>query len=848
DDAERAVAVGALTYDEALEALAARNHRRRMPQANYLTSVASDGIGTYGRTLGGKVNSIGEYRIPVILVQFPDRQFNATSTDEKYDRWLNAETYTDDGAAGSVRQYFVTQSKGLFTPNFEVVARVTLDSSYVRYGKDNGDSHDVNLFSVFIKEVFEKVKASGANMTQYQDSRTDNCIPLVAILYAGTGQAMSGQADDIWPCEMDLGPNYTSYTGGYRVNSVFFGNEWGYSKMNGLGTFCHEFGHALGLPDIYATTYSHSTPLTGYWDIMESGCYNDNGYRPIDYTAHEKNQLGWLRLTEPTEPHVYTLYPMSDDREPHALLLRNPENPAEYYIVENHQPGQWSGDNFGSGLLAMHIDYTASNWSGNNVNNDGTHPRTVVVPADNYLSSDASDLYPSGNNRILHDKSTPATKVYTGSGLGHPLYTIRSNKDGTVTFSYGSASAPAYFVGDTVSVASYHLTCLVSATRELTVVPTEGGYSGDVTIPNDSVYFDHTRYKFVGVSDNAFVGNDALTSVHIGNRVRNVAPGAFRATPALAAITASDDNTYYEAHDGALYTRRPTGEALEPADLTADIAGNPQGLPVSTSLRDYETGRFPLTYTDGGLTVTLADGDNPAILWESTVGTRLRMAKNATLTVSAPTGFDITGITFDANTLNLKPAQGAMGSRTWTGDPTPSVTFTATSANTIASITATVQRNADAIYLVAAPHTDGGTFAVPDSVTALAPYAFSGATYTAVSLPATVTEVGADALALPTLASLEVAALTPPACLADPFTGVPTDCVLHVAEASVTAYQGAAYWERFFGHIEGDLSTAIATPLLPAAHSAAPVYDLQGRRVATPQHGIYIQGGVKVVR
>lgn len=847
DAAEQVVANNTVRLFDALASLQSRAVRRRLPTPNYLASVSADGIGMYGRTLGGQVNSIGEYTLPVILVQFADRTFNASSTDAKFMRWLNAENFSEDGGVGSVRQYFVDQSKGLFVPNFEVVARITLDSSYVRYGKDNGDTHDVNLFSIFVPEVFRKLKEQGISLTKYQDSRTDNTVPMVAILYAGTGQASSGQANDIWPCELDLGPQYTDYMNGYRVNSIFFGNEWSGSSMTGIGVFCHEFGHALGLPDIYCTTYSHSTPLTGYWSIMQSGCYVEGGRRPIDYLAIEKNQLGWLNLPEPTEPHVYTLYPMSSDREPHAMLLRNPANDREYYIVENRQPGRWSPDGFGTGLLVTHIDYNSTNWVQNNVNNDASHPRFVVVPADGHLSSDASDLYPTSNNRVLTDKSSPATRVYTGTGLGHPLYAIKAQKDGTVTFSYGSASAPAYFVGDTVDVTSYKLRCLVSGTRELTVVAKDGGYTGAVTIPDDSIYFDHTRYKVVAISDNAFVNCEGLTSVHIGNRVRSVGEGAFAGSESLSAITVSEDNASFESIGGALYSQLPDSVAMIPASHIVDFAANAQGFPVATSLRDYEDYPLPASFMQGGLTLSFTDGETPCFLWGSTAGIRLRMAKDATLTIAAPTGYTLTQLRFVANSLNIAADTGTIASREWNGY-TNSVTLTATATNTISSITATFQRNADDRHLISAPHAATDTFVVSALTSVVDAKAFAGSHYTCVSLPSTVQIVGGEALAVPTLQSLLVEATVPPVGLADPFVGVPDNCVLHIPQGTMALYKAAPYWERFFPHIEEDLSTAIRRVAGGESNASPYIYDIQGRRVQPIAPGIYIEQGRKVLK
>ena len=61
-------------------------------------------------------------------------------------RYLNEEGYQDEKyAIGSVRDYFVSQSDSLFQPTYKVVAKVRADKGYAYYGKDSGNSIDVNI-------------------------------------------------------------------------------------------------------------------------------------------------------------------------------------------------------------------------------------------------------------------------------------------------------------------------------------------------------------------------------------------------------------------------------------------------------------------------------------------------------------------------------------------------------------------------------------------------------------------------------------------------------------------------------------------------------------------------------
>jgi immune inhibitor A len=93
------------------------------------------------------------------------------------------------------------------------------------------------------------------------------------------------------------GPSYNR-AGGVRVgNSNYWVGDYTIEPENGgVGVFAHEFGHDLGLPDLYDSVGDNST---GFWTIMSSGSYGndgtvDIGSKPTHMGAWEKFQLGWL--------------------------------------------------------------------------------------------------------------------------------------------------------------------------------------------------------------------------------------------------------------------------------------------------------------------------------------------------------------------------------------------------------------------------------------------------------------------------------------------------------------------------------------------------------------------------
>ena len=97
-------------------------------------------------------------------------------------------------------------------------------------------------------------------------------------------------------CSSDLAPTYNGkrlYD--YACTSELRGNSG--TNMCGIGTFVHEFGHVLGLPDFYITDYGSSHKTLDEWSVMDYGGYLNNGRTPCTYSAYERFYLDWLTPT-----------------------------------------------------------------------------------------------------------------------------------------------------------------------------------------------------------------------------------------------------------------------------------------------------------------------------------------------------------------------------------------------------------------------------------------------------------------------------------------------------------------------------------------------------------------------
>lgn len=457
---------------------------------SYSALKTSDGLGTYGQrtpTGIGAVNTIGEVTLPVIMVEFSDVKLQETSTIDKLSRQLNEEGYADYDykkgmtkikANGSVRDYFLCQSGGMFRPYFEVVAKVTLNHPLAYYFGDKSETSKDTNTTECIKDAIAAAQAQGVDFSKYitNDNRasgtmTAKGVPMVSCICAGYSQAGVGEQlyqynndktgrDMLWPHFTRLydtaSQSYGITVGGIRFMSYFVGNELygelamgndnkvyiAYTTIQGPGVFVHEFGHALGLPDFYCTNGKVTQGTPNYWSMMDSGPYYKNGFTLISYNAYERILCGWMRYTElGNTPGQYTLYPFGYQDAPenavNAYVVKNPANNSEYYLLENRQSGndKYCTSDFGSGLLIYHVCFNYTNWEYNEVNNNSSALGYSVLPANGVVNK-GSDTFSAarykanlfGNTyKNLTDDSTPQAAVcYKGTTqkMGRPLYNI----------------------------------------------------------------------------------------------------------------------------------------------------------------------------------------------------------------------------------------------------------------------------------------------------------------------------------------------------------------------------------------------------------------------------------------
>ena len=357
----------------------------------------------------------------VILVNFADVAFETEKAE--MDNMLIGENYTRNysysykgktysvNSKGSARQYFQNASNGQYNPQFDVIGPVTVSNNVSYYGKN--DSYGNDMYAD--KMVSEACKLADTefdvDFTQY-DNDNDGYVDFVFVIYAGYGEADGGASTTIWPHSWNLLSAGTQCkVDGKTVDLYACGNELDFysKKHTGIGTFCHEFSHVLGLPDLYVTNTSSHTTMNE-WDIMDYGPYNNEGNTPPTFSAYERFFMGWLQPRLIVEPENIKLKDLLTSNEAllisttdeHNLIGNNPD-PTKFYLLENRQQEGWDEYLPGHGLMLTYIQYSAKKWAENTVNNTAKNMGVDLIEANGKTSNQgkATDLFPAGASQYL---------------------------------------------------------------------------------------------------------------------------------------------------------------------------------------------------------------------------------------------------------------------------------------------------------------------------------------------------------------------------------------------------------------------------------------------------------------
>lgn len=353
---------------------------------------------------GSKVSAV------VILAQFSDLKFKYS---EK----------SFEGLLSKAKTYFNDQFGGKLEFEFVITPVISLPESYAYYGKNGEDGAD----SKAAEAIYEAcIKADSYVDFSRFDNDGDGYVDNIFMFYAGPDEAEGAGDDYIWSHSWDIESAGMHLTlDGVRLKKYALTSELiyytdGSTEFNGIGSFCHEFSHLLGLQDLYDTDDVKSGGTTegvwGYTSLMDKGAYNNTCQTPPNYNALEREILG-IASGIPLREGMCLLTPVNERNE---FFRMDTDNKGEYFLFEFRKASGWDQYIGGNGLLVYHIDKSDASagysekyqhdfsakerWTYNEVNCRPDHMCAKIIPAAephfdaHSLENDISPIYYPGVN------------------------------------------------------------------------------------------------------------------------------------------------------------------------------------------------------------------------------------------------------------------------------------------------------------------------------------------------------------------------------------------------------------------------------------------------------------------
>ena len=481
----------------------------------------------------------GKNKILMLLIQYPD--LKATYTKAAFDSLMNTPNY---GGTGSFHDYYMENSFGKLNLTINVAGWYMAPAGYKTYSTtdDNGARALVDI-------AVDSAHAQGIDFSQY-DNDGNGYVDAIIVVHAGPGAEEGGQTQYIWSHHWVLAGAYQRFYNGVHIYNYTIQPEIRLTngpRITGIGVFCHEYGHVLGLPDYYNTEAVPNSNGVGEWEVMGSGNWLNNEHTPASFSAYSRTLFTWLTPRTITLGGYYTLKPAAIDTLVYKI---NTQDKNEYYLLENKQRKNFDAKLDGTGLIIWHVnDSLMSALIGiNRVDTNINAEALAVVQADGKFDlekmvnrGDAGDPFPGSlKNKNFNDSTIPSAKLITGRNTGISVLNITQNLDSTVTFGFGSPPVAAFSVANnpicqydsiqfvnTSLYATQYLWDFGDTTTDTVFMPKHvykhsGNYNVKLKVTNTVTKNSNTDSSFVSINKKAM----ANFVVHINGpniRINNLA-------------------------------------------------------------------------------------------------------------------------------------------------------------------------------------------------------------------------------------------------------------------------------------------------------------------------------------
>ena len=387
-----------------------------------------------------------EFYLPVLLGQYAD------VTETYFDAVDFQNLLFDDNSTGTMKEYYNEISYGNFL--VDGTADGWYQSTYTM-------AQAVDNVKQYVAEIAELADPD-FDYTQFDNDGPDNIpnsgdddgyVDGIIVVYSGCGAEWYPGNDNIWPHKSslgsyeyetdDLGANGSNViVKSYAVNPELAGGGDCYTNtIRPIGVYAHEFGHILGLPDLYDRDNSNGgSEGIGHWCLMASGSWQGwGGDTPAHMSSWCKSEMGWLEPVVLSSDEISLNIPQVETNPYAVKIWEDDYFWSRYFLVENRQPVGFDSDLEGPGLIIYHVDenrrYGSYRFSSGPANDDETHKLVDVEEADglddmdNEVNrGDAGDPFPgTSNNFTFNDNSYPSASRYDNTETGIAVFNISSS-------------------------------------------------------------------------------------------------------------------------------------------------------------------------------------------------------------------------------------------------------------------------------------------------------------------------------------------------------------------------------------------------------------------------------------
>ena len=305
---------------------------------------------------GAPVQPRGSWSFLVVCVDFADKPFQTQL--EFFDTLVFG-----NEKVSTMTEFYTHNSYGKFsltTQHLPSQLYVRAPQPYTSYvDNDYGLGSPPNI-STLLNDVLDAIDTL-IDFSDYVNHGDDEILG-VAMIHAGPGAERTGSSNDIWS---HAGRAHQTRDGIVIRKYMIVPELYSTPGDMQIGVFAHEFGHILGLPDLYDR--DGSSRGVGAWSLMSIGCWNGvpRGFSPASLDAWCKSQLGFVELRIVDREESMDLRPI---QVCDTVLWVCGYDESRYYLIENRQRMAYDVHTPGNGLLIWRIDETRSDieqWNDN---------------------------------------------------------------------------------------------------------------------------------------------------------------------------------------------------------------------------------------------------------------------------------------------------------------------------------------------------------------------------------------------------------------------------------------------------------------------------------------------------